>query len=211
MTDQNIPAKEPVMDGWNAITSAFESIYPGQTQPIHFGVTIPWQLGGDDPLDGISVYDGGSYYHFVTYGFSELYAKESQDPEYSGMGFELTVKLKKSGLKDQEAELRNMCGILQSLAEISFDQEECFNPYEYIYTGQDSGIDADAESPITGFITLPDQAGTIDTPNGKVTFVLLTGVTNKELAPVVDGHWSVKDLAEKLGSDVTNFGRESIL
>ncbi|MFQ7004111.1 MAG: hypothetical protein ACLRRT_10815 [Ruthenibacterium lactatiformans] len=37
-------------------------------------------LGGNDPLDGISIYDGGSYWHFVTYGFSEPYDKEEETP-----------------------------------------------------------------------------------------------------------------------------------
>ncbi|CAH0435449.1 MULTISPECIES: suppressor of fused domain protein [Clostridium] len=50
---------------------------------------------GIRPLDGISIYDAGEYYHFVTYGLSELYEKECEDKEYSGYGFEFTLKLKK--------------------------------------------------------------------------------------------------------------------
>jgi hypothetical protein len=77
-------------------------------------------LGGNDPLDGISVYDGGDFWHFVTYGFSDLYEKETKDPEWSGFGFELTMKLKKTAsvvLSDtDDAEIRNVAGILQSLA-----------------------------------------------------------------------------------------------
>ena len=38
---------------------------------------VYWELGGNEPLNGISVYDAGDYYHFVTYGLSELYEKES--------------------------------------------------------------------------------------------------------------------------------------
>ena len=206
----NIP-ENVCLDGWNAITKAFLGLYPDQPQPLHFSVEVPWALGGDDPLDGISVYDGGDYYHFVTYGFSELYAKESPDQDISGMGFELTVKLKKSCIRNRDAELKNMADILQELAAVCFEQEESFNPYEYIYTGQDSGMDAEAQSKISGFIILPDALGTIDTSNGKLTFVELVGVTNKELEPVVNGHWSVQDLADKLGSDVTDFDRSSLL
>ena len=73
--------EEVVMDGWNAITEAFEAIYPGQDKPKHYGVLIPWSLGGNDPLDGISIYDAGDYWHFVTYGLSELYEKESEHKE----------------------------------------------------------------------------------------------------------------------------------
>ena len=57
-------------------------------------------LGGNDPLDGISVYTAKEpieHWHFVTYGFSELYEKETGDPENSGFGFELTFRLVKGG------------------------------------------------------------------------------------------------------------------
>ena len=90
--------------GWDAITRAFEKLYPEQTDPLHYAPMISWRLGGEDPLDGISIYDGGDYYHFVTYGLSELYDKESEDFDYSGYGFELTLKLKKASLKNKEEE-----------------------------------------------------------------------------------------------------------
>ncbi len=60
--------EEVVMDGWGAIDEAFLRVYPGQEERKHFGTLIPWRLGGPDPLDGISVYDGGDCWHFVTYG-----------------------------------------------------------------------------------------------------------------------------------------------
>lgn len=88
--------KKKEKEGWDYITDTFEKIYPTQTEPLHFGTLISYQLGGEDPLEGISVYDGGNFWHFVTYGFSELFEKESENKEYSGYGFELTVKLKKA-------------------------------------------------------------------------------------------------------------------
>ena len=44
---------------------------------------------------GISIYraEDPPHWHFVTYGFSELYSKESDDPAVSGWGFELTFRL----------------------------------------------------------------------------------------------------------------------
>lgn len=61
---------------------------------------MPYRLGGKDPLDGISVYDGGDYWHFVTYGLSELYDKESNVKEISGYGMEFTFKLKKDSCEN---------------------------------------------------------------------------------------------------------------
>lgn len=197
--------------GWDAITAEFERIYPDQTDPKHYGVIVSWALGGNDPLDGISIYDGGDYWHFVSYGLSELYDKESKDPEYSGFGFELTFKLKKGCYEDEEAELRCIAGILQAVARISFNNGDVFQNNEYIYTGQTTGIDVRQQSALTGFICISDPSvNTIDTPNGKVEFIELIGMTDAELK-TLGTHDSVAEIYKKLGSDVTDYTRKSII
>lgn len=90
--EQNEEIEAP---GWNAIDKLCDKVYPNQKNPKHYGTMIKWIFGGNDPLDGISVYDGGDYWHFITYGLSELYEKESEDKEWSGYGMEFTLKLKK--------------------------------------------------------------------------------------------------------------------
>ncbi len=210
-------------------------------------------------LDGISVYDGGDYWHFITYGLSELYEKESEDKEWSGYGMEFTLKLKKDHYENEEDEIRCICGILQSIARITFTHGELFNAYEYLYTGQTTGIDSNGTSNITGFITVPDDKfveidtpngkvsfvefigvtvytgqttgidsnGTsnitgfitvpddkfveIDTPNGKVSFVEFIGVTDKELVAIQHKELTIKELFEKLNTDVTSYTRPSIV
>lgn len=197
--------------GWDAITEACEKIYPNQKNPKHFGTLINWKFGGSDPLEGISVYDGGDYWHFVTYGLSELYEKESDNKEISGYGMEFTLKLKKDNYVDEEAEIRCLCGILQHIARITFTKGEIFKSYEYLFTGQTKGIDAKMKSNIKGFITIPDnELNSIDTPNGKVDFVEFIGVTNNELKAIMNKEIDVKTLYEKLGSDLTNYNRESL-
>lgn len=201
----------PETSGWDAITQAMLALYPGQTDPIHYAPVLSYRLGGNDPLDGISIYNGGSYYHFVTYGFSELYEKESQHAAYSGLGFELTLKLKKDGIRKRDKEYKNICGILQTLARMSFEDGDIFSPEEYIYTGQTTGIDADGSSQITGFLTMEDALSTMDTPNGKVQFVQLVGATDAELKALVDGNTTVSALLEKLPDGLTDYTRDSIL
>ena len=174
--------------GWDAIDKLCDKVYPNQKNPKHYGAMIKWRLGGNDPLDGISVYDGGDYWHFITYGLSELYEKESEDKEWSGYG------------------------ILQSIARITFTQGELFNAYEYLYTGQTTGIDSKGTSNITGFITIPDDKFVeINTPNGKVIFVEFIGVTDKELRAIQNKEYSVIELLEKLNTDVTSYTRSSIV
>ena len=194
--------------GWDAITEAFRKLYPGQEDPIHFGVLIPWRLGGPNPLQGVSAYDGGDFFHLVTYGLTDLYEKEGTDPEYSGYGYEFTLKLRKAGLEDVHAELSCMAGILQDLAKLTFEKGEQFYPNEYIYTGQTNGMDRGGVSKITGFITAWDEAGTIETPNGKVDFVKLVGATDAELRAIMDGKFRVPELLERLG-DWTDYTRDS--
>nr|WP_294403586.1 suppressor of fused domain protein [uncultured Clostridium sp.] len=201
---------EDSLSGWNAIEEACLKLYPRQTDPKHYGTLIPWSLGGNDPLDGISIYDGGDYYHFVTFGLSELYEKESENKEYSGYGFELTVKLKKDGLDDDETAIMGMCGILQAIARMTFNEGDIFQPHEYLYTGQTTGIDPQGKSQLTGFITTLDELGEIQTPNGKLQFVELTGAADNELKAVMDKKINVEGLYEKLGSDYTDYNRQSL-
>ncbi len=198
--------------GWDAITEECERVYPNQKNPKHYGTLISYRLGGKDPLDGISVYDGGDYWHFVTYGLSELYDKEIDIKEVSGYGMEFTFKLKKDNYENEENEIRCVCGILQTIARITFTKGELFNPFEYLYTGQTVGIDYNQKSNITGFITIPDNKfREIDTPNGKVYFVEFIGVTDNELKAINSKEIRVKELYEKLGSDITDYNRQSII
>lgn len=199
--------------GWDAITKECQRIYPGQPEPAHhYASLIKWVLGGNDPLDGISVYDGGNYWHFITYGLSELYEKESDDKEISGYGMEFTFKLKKGSYENEEGEIKCICGILQAIARITFTKGEIFRAYEYLYTGQTEGIDTKMQSDITGFITIPSpDFQTIDTPNGRLAFIEFIGVTNSELLAIQNQEFDVKQLYQKLGSDITDYNRKSVV
>ena len=163
-------------------------------------------------MEGISIYDGGDYWHFVTYGLSELYEKETENNDISGYGMEFTFKLKKDNYKNEEAEIKCICGILQSIARITFTKGEVFNAYEYLYTGQTQGIDTEMKSNITGFITISDnKLNPINTSNGKVDFVEFIGATDSELIALKNRELDVKSLYEKIGSDITNYNRESVI
>lgn len=114
--------------GWKAIDQALEKVY-GDLEPKHFGTIISNMLGGNDPLEGISVYDVKEpiehwYWYYVTYGFSELYEKESSDLEHRGYGFELTFRLVKT---DNELEPPNWSlNLLQNLARYVFNSGNIF-------------------------------------------------------------------------------------
>ena len=93
----------------------------------------------------------------------------------------------------------------------AFTKGEIFRPFEYIYTGQKEGIDAKQKSNLTGFITVKDPVvETISTPNGKVEFLELIGMTDAELK-TLSTVGSVMEIYEKLGSDITDYHRQSIV
>ena len=200
------------VNGWDAITNLCDKIYPNQENPKHYGTLISWKLGGNDLLKGISIYDSGDYWHFITYGLSELYEKESAIKDVNGYGMELTFKLKKDNYENEENEIKCICGILQSIARITFTKGEVFNSYEYLYTGQTEGIDYNRKSNITGFITVPDDKfHEINTQNGKVNFVEFIGVTDNELKAIQKKRITVNELYKKIGSDVTSYNRNSVI
>ena len=200
--------KEPAAYGWDAVTARFEQLYPGQTNPKHYGTLIKYRFGGNDPLDGISIYDGGDFWHFITYGFSDLYEKHQEDdPEWSGAGFELTLKLKKEPWID-ESEIKNIAGILQSLARYAFSSQVGFRPYEYIWTKQTDGFDLNGKSKLTGFATMPDEAGVIETPHGKVEFICVVGLTDNELRSIYNKQSTTKEVLAKINSPITDYERD---
>lgn len=193
--------------GWNAITECFEKHYPGQKHPLHFGSYASFKPGEAGPLDGISVYDGGDCFHFVTYGMSELYEKQNGNPERSGFGFELTLKLKKEGLENPLMEVRHICSLLQMAAGITMDNGHQFLPGQFIMVTKGRGFDAAGKSKLTGFVTKQDECGTIETPFGKVQFVQLIGVTQEELIRMKDGITKPEDLVQQLGAGLTDYKR----
>jgi hypothetical protein len=212
---QQQPKEEPAVpnaSGWDAITAAFEQLYPGQTNPLHVAAVPHPPLGGDGLIYGISAYraENPPHWHLVTYGFSELYDKESSDPDVSGWGFELTLRLPRGA---KEAQPPNWAfNFLMNLGKYvrrsrnPFGAGHCMNLNGPIALGTDTAIHA-----IT-FVTDP-QVGTINTPNGRVEFLQVVGITLDEHAAC--GDWApAQVLAILREADpllLTDLNRPSIL
>ncbi|MGN7414039.1 suppressor of fused domain protein [Paenibacillus sp. SAF-068] len=166
--------------GWDAIDKAIEELY-GEQEPKHYGTSIPYMLGGPDPLDGISVYAVNtpmSHWHFVTYGFSELYEKEIQDTSKSGYGFELTFRLTRS---EEETEPPAWAlNLLQNVGRYVFSSGNIFQPGDYMDANGPICLDSDTLLTALSFIEDPDLPA-ISTPNGSVQFIQMVGITGREL------------------------------
>ncbi|WP_200662809.1 suppressor of fused domain protein [Psychrobacter sp. M9-54-1] len=170
--------------GWDFIDKELEKIYPDQ-EPRHYGTLIKYEFGGNDPLDGISIYDQKEpifHRHIISYGMSELYYNLGKAGEDSSKwGFEFTFRVIPY-LDDEEynqAEYEPMWAvyIMQHLARDVFEKNRPFEPYYFF----DGGYINDSTQ-ISGVAFVIDPVlGTIDTPHGKITFLQTVGLTRKEL------------------------------
>lgn len=166
--------------GWEAIDAALRPIYH-EREPYHVGTIVPYALGGPDPIHGISVYknnDPSPHWHFITYGFSELWAKESSDPEVSGFGFELTFR---PTCKAEETKPPNWAlNFLQNMGRYVF---ETGNSFGVGHTMPLNGsIEKDSSTLIHAVsFYLDPQLPPIQTPNGRVEFLQIVGLTMEEL------------------------------
>ncbi len=157
--------------GWDAITSRVETFYPG-VEPVHRGMNPGVAFGS--PLQGLSAYRGPSWWHLVTYGLTELFAKESEDAEWSGWGYELTMRTPLS-----EAAPDWALGVLASLAKLTRADDLVFGAGHRLQTGHPL---AGLPTRLTAVaFTLDPQLGAITTLHGKVEFLLVVGITTEEL------------------------------
>ncbi|MFD2114294.1 suppressor of fused domain protein [Paenibacillus yanchengensis] len=198
--------------GWDAIDEAMVKIY-GQQEPKHYGTLISYSLGGEDPLDGISVYKSElpmPHWHFVTYGFSELYEKESEDAEYSGYGFELTFKLVRA--EDEEEPPAWAINLLQNMGRYVFSSGNVFRAGDYMDANGPICLDADTLLTALAFTHDPNLPE-IKTVNGCVEFIQMIGITEHELEAMQV--WNTLGVlrvsAEQMLGFVTDLSRDCLL
>lgn len=167
--------------GWEAIDARLKSIYLDQ-EPRHYAAVPHYALGGNDPCDGISIYEsnagGVMHYHFVTYGFSELYYDEKAfGKEFSKFGFELTFRLKPYA-EDTGLPLWPV-HVLQNIARYVFKSGNWFEPY-HVMTAK-GPIRLDTDTSIRALLFVPDpELGLIQSPHGQVEFLQVFGITQRE-------------------------------
>ncbi|MBG0565889.1 suppressor of fused domain protein [Actinoplanes aureus] len=140
--------------GRDAIDAALARLYPG-VEPRH--VTFVPAAESGSTLHGCSAFPADGHWHYVTYGLSELYGKsEDDDPDWSGWGFELTMR----AARDGEAEPPRWPFALLHRAATFVNSRGAL---------LDAGDRIDVD-PVLVFARDP-LLGEIDTPNGKVVFL----------------------------------------
>lgn len=164
--------------GWLSIDAELEKNYPNQ-EPKHFGTIIKYRLGGEEPLDGISVYESNvqePHYHFVSYGFSELYYEEEKaGGEFSKFGIELTFRLK----RENNENFHWAMNLMQNLAKYVFKSGKWFDEFHFIPANGPIKLESDTDITALAFVADP-ELGKIDTPHGELTFLQMVGLTSNE-------------------------------
>jgi len=199
--------------GWDAIDRALAPIYGDAEPHAHYGTVLPYMLGGNDPIHGISVYlreDPLPHFHFVTYGFTDLFVKETEDPDESGFGFELTLRLGRSA---GDTEVPNWAlNFLQNLARYVFGTGNRFGVGHKM--GLNGPIAVDEDTKLTAILFAEDpELGAFESEFGKARFIQIVGITDDEYRLIQE--WSTTGLVEilrkKLPHLVTELTRDSVL
>lgn len=208
MSHENHDSDAP---GWDAIDEALEPIY-GTQVPKHWGTVVPYAFGGPDPIHGISAYRSERqrpHLHYVTYGFSELYEKESDDPDVSGFGFELTFRLVCEPSEEPPDWVLNF---LQNLGRYVFETGNRFGVGHTMPLNGPIRKGSDTLIRTIGF-ALDPELGKIVTPNCWVEFLQVVGLTQDEREAA--RLWNASDFLELVREVnpflVTDLSRESYL
>lgn len=174
-----MPTDEGQAPGLDAINQALTHFY-GQKPDRKFSER-ELTSSGSPALESISVYRSQSerpHWHYVTFGFSELFEKESEDPNLSGLGFELTFRLL---VTDSEASPPQWpCELLNDLARTIFENGTHLQPGHH-FEFQNS-ISTTASSKLNAILVAKDmELETLQTKFGRVEFLQVVGITADEV------------------------------
>ena len=191
----------------SATIQELNKIYGVDKPYMHFKVPLLYmqKYGGEVPLEQVIVYDCGDYFHFITIGMTAICAIRGEAK------FEYTFKLKKKNTETFNSEIEMTNVTLNVIAAISSAGNELIKHYQIIPGEEGKGMDSKEKSKITGYITVPDiNINSITIQNDKIDFIEIIGVTDEELKSITTNQITVKELFEKIDTDITDYDRDSI-
>lgn len=204
-TEESDLVGESENSGWKAIDEITGRIYP--TQRLN-SVISPKLMPNHDRtgktiLFQVAVFELEDHWLYVSYGCSELFEKHWEDSEWSGLGYELTLRLNKNRLIVPPIW---PMPVMNDLAFYALQGNE-LRPGQSINFG--SPIDVEKKTKLTGFLFLEDrELPSIDTPNGKLQFLQLYGLDKVALERIKSE--GSKELISALEKDSSKFITELV-
>lgn len=173
--------------GWDALEAALSAVTAG-AEPVHYATG---NLPDQDGAYGLHAYPQDGYWLLLTLGLSELFVKVSDDPEHSGWGLELTMRVPRRA--GDEAPPSWALNLLGTLGAYVFSSGRTFSPGHRMNPG--GPITGAPGTRLTGLAFAADpQVPRFTSPFGRVDLVAVFGITADELADgpdssgVVDAH-----------------------
>ncbi|XP_063371346.1 suppressor of fused homolog [Cydia amplana] len=184
--DRLVPA------GLKALCDACSELYPDQPNPLQVTTRLKYWLGGEDPLDYISMYwhpgvpeeQVPPHWHYVSFGLSDLHGDGRVHPvpgtdrsQPSGYGLELTFRLAAPAAGAPPPLWP--AALLQALARYIFSTGNKFVSGDHV--SWHAPLDASASRVRHLLVAEDARLRTTDTPYGRVNFLQLVGCTGREL------------------------------
>ncbi|MFR3216623.1 MAG: suppressor of fused domain protein [Dysgonomonas mossii] len=186
--------------GWLEIDKVVEGIY-GDQKPHHYAPPLHYMVGGEDPLDGVSIYDSQKdifHRHLVSYGMSELYYnEEAAGGEFSKWGFEFTFRLKPF---DEDGDDPTwVVNLMNNLARYVIKSGKWFEEYHVIPANGPIRLNSTDEINIVGVAFVSDpELGKIQTPHGEVSFLQMVGLTANEMDRITSANSAYDEVKKVL-------------
>lgn len=166
------------MRGLDALLDAVSALVPGAT-PMHAKIGLGLPLGS--PLEGVAAYPAPDHWLLVGYGLTELGEKESDEPDFSGAGFEFSLRLHRDDADTVPPQWPFR--VLADLAQQVWDGTE-YDLGDWVITPNPLGGDPDMAGQ-TSLAIVPDvELPRVDTPNGAVHLFQLVPLTAAEATAV---------------------------
>ncbi len=208
-----MPTKKDPAPGWNAIGRALSAIYD-QGPSKEFKPQVPYAQGGVDPLDAVLAFYSSTtepHWHYITFGFSDLYEKESEVDDLSGYGFELSFRLTASHGNGVPPEWP--VALLNQLARAVYESGSTIHDKQHYVLARP--IDMGGGARLNAVLIVKDnELPVLDTANGRVEFLQVVGLHVDESDALKC--WKVDRLidvfrAKESKNLVTNPRRQSLL
>ena len=186
--------------GWLEIDKVVEGIY-GDQKPRHYAPPLHYMVGGEDPLDGVSIYDSQKdifHRHLVSYGMSELYYnEEAAGGEFSKWGFEFTFRLKPF---DEDGDDPTwVVNLMNNLARYVIKSGKWFEEYHVIPANGPIRLNSTDEINIVGVAFVSDpELGKIQTPHGEMSFLQMVGLTANEMDRITSANSAYDEVKKVL-------------